>query len=78
MRITYDPEADVLLIRLGEEDPVRARDLWPDAVLHYDAENRLTEIEILSASKVCKPIAVEGATVEVLRPMTGQKRKAMP
>ena len=53
MKITYDSEADVLLVRLGKKPPARARDAWPDAVLHYDDEDKLTEIEVLNASLIC-------------------------
>lgn len=53
MKITYDPEADILLVRLGKKPPVRARDAWPDAVLHYDDEDKLTEVEVLNASLIC-------------------------
>ncbi|MBI2304009.1 MAG: DUF2283 domain-containing protein [Chloroflexi bacterium] len=53
MRISYDPKADVLLIRLAAKPPIRAKDLWPDAILHFDAEGKLAEIEVLHASAVC-------------------------
>lgn len=53
MRFTYDSEADVLLIKLGAKPPVRAKDAWPDAVLHYNEDGLLAEIEVLGASRVC-------------------------
>lgn len=47
------PKADVLLTKLGAKPLVRARDAWPDAVLHYDDEDKLTEVEVLHASLLC-------------------------
>ena len=48
--VTYDPEADALsiLFALG---PSEGEEVSPGVILHFDATNRIVEIEILSASK---------------------------
>lgn len=52
MKTSYDPKADVLLIRLGAKQPVQAKALWPDAILHFDEAGKLVQIEVLHASAV--------------------------
>ena len=50
MRITYDPEFDILYMRLGEADEVLSKDIDEDITLgHTDAQGRLIGIEVLSA-----------------------------
>ncbi len=52
MKITYDQEADVLLIVLKDATPVDADTLDNQHyIMHYDEQNQLVSIEILQASK---------------------------
>jgi uncharacterized protein YuzE len=50
--VTYDPQADALAIRFADGGPTEGEEVHPDVILHFDAENRVVEIEILRASKV--------------------------
>ncbi len=51
MKITYDQEADVLLIVLQDTVAVDADTLDKEHyIMHYDEQNQLVAIEILQAS----------------------------
>lgn len=50
MRMTYDPEADALAIDLLKGKTVRMAKLAPNVNVDFDAEGRLTSIEIQGAS----------------------------
>ncbi|NQS98869.1 MAG: DUF2283 domain-containing protein [candidate division Zixibacteria bacterium] len=52
MKITYDPEVDVLYIKFSDERPVDNIDIEED-IVSYDIDNNghLVGIEILGASK---------------------------
>jgi uncharacterized protein YuzE len=52
--MTYDPEADAVLIRLSDERPFEGEDAGP-LIVHYAKDGRVVEIEILGASKVLAP-----------------------
>jgi uncharacterized protein YuzE len=56
--ITYDPEADAVGIVFAD-GPSEGEEVRPGIILHFDAENRIVEIEILSASKILPPGAVD-------------------
>jgi uncharacterized protein YuzE len=56
--VTYDPQADALGIIFGP-GPSEGEEAYPGVILHFDAENRIVEIEILSASKTLAPGAVD-------------------
>jgi uncharacterized protein YuzE len=49
--VTYDPQADALDISFADV-PSEGEEVYPGVILHFDAENRVVEIEILGASKV--------------------------
>ena len=51
MKIIYEPDGDVLEIRLTEEDWVKAVDINPDTVAHLDLQGRLSSIEVFGASE---------------------------
>ena len=59
--VTYDPQADALGIIFGP-GPSEGEEAYPGVILHFDAENRNVEIEILSASKTLAPGAVDNRT----------------
>lgn len=50
MKITYDPEADVLYIQLTSKMPVESVDIEPGVFYEIDDEDHLVSIEILDAS----------------------------
>jgi len=53
MRITYDPEADAMYIRLLEGDfPCRNVEVTQDVTLDFGPGEKLVGIEILDASHV--------------------------
>jgi uncharacterized protein YuzE len=51
MRLTYDPEADILYLRLREAVIEESEEVAPNIVLDLDAGGRAVGIEIGSASK---------------------------
>jgi len=60
MKISYSPDADVLMIRLREGKPSDSKDIAEGIIVHLSARGRPLEIEILDASKVVqKKKAVE-------------------
>lgn len=60
MKVTYDPEIDVLSI-LWNDTPVEESDeAQPGVIMDYDADGNLIGIEILNASKrIDNPQSVE-------------------
>ncbi len=51
MKITYDPEGDVLYIQLREVTPADSTDIEPGVTVELDQEGHLVAIEVLDASK---------------------------
>ncbi len=49
--VTYDPEADALTISFGSATAVEGEEVHRDVILHFDAADRIVEIEVLRASK---------------------------
>ena len=60
--LTYDPQADALGI-VFVPGPSEGEEVSPGVILHFDAANRIVEIEILSASKRLAPGALAGLPV---------------
>jgi uncharacterized protein YuzE len=66
VKITYDPNVDVLYIRF-KDTRVSTRHVSDDIALDYDAHSRLAGIEIVDASAlIADPAALQGATFERL------------
>jgi Uncharacterized conserved small protein len=62
MKVTYDPEVDVLRILLNNAAIEESDEDKPGVILDYDASGNVVGIEILDASKrVENPRAVEYA-----------------
>ncbi len=60
MKLSYDPEVDVLTIRFNSVPVFESDEDKPGVILDYDAEGRVVGMEILDASKrVDNPQAVE-------------------
>jgi uncharacterized protein YuzE len=66
MRITYDPEYDLLYIKLGKAEKVLCKEVDEDIAFDMDSEGKLVGIEILSASEHLK--------LEILLPVELAKR----
>ena len=55
MKITYDPEADALYIRLREVQLADSMDVEEGVTVDLDSEGHIAGIEILDASKRMTP-----------------------
>ena len=51
MRITYDPQYDLLYLKISEAKKVICKEVDEDITFDIDAESKLVGIEIISASK---------------------------
>jgi uncharacterized protein YuzE len=51
LRILYDPEADVLVVKLREGAVADEELLDNDVIVGYDREGRVVYVEVLDASK---------------------------
>jgi uncharacterized protein YuzE len=62
VRVTYDPEVDVLRIVLSNSPIEESDEDKPGVILDYDKEGNIVGLEILDASKrVSNPRSVEYA-----------------
>ncbi len=62
MKVTYDPEVDVLRIILAETPVEESDEDKPGVILDYDDRGNLVGLEILNAStRIANPRSVEYA-----------------
>ena len=62
MKITYDPEVDVLCILLSDEPVEESDEDKPGIILDYDKDGNIVGLEVLDASKhVANPRSLEYA-----------------
>ena len=62
MKVTYDPEVDVLSILLSDAAVEESDEEKPGVILDYDSNGNVVSIEILDASKrMGNPLSVEYA-----------------
>ena len=62
MRLTYDPEVDVLRIVLAKSPVAESDEDKPGVILDYDHQGNLVGLEVLNASKrLANPLSVEYA-----------------
>ena len=62
MKVTYDPEVDVLRILLSDAPVEESDEDKPGVILDYDKDGNVVGLEILQASKrVANPRSVEYA-----------------
>jgi uncharacterized protein YuzE len=65
MKLTYDPEVDVLRIVLAETPVEESDEDKPGVILDYDHQGNLVGLEVLNASKrVGNPRSVEYAVTK--------------
>jgi uncharacterized protein YuzE len=50
MRMTCDPDADALMLRLSEAPVEESEEVAPNVVLDFDADGRIVGIEVLFVS----------------------------
>jgi len=50
MNSRYDPEADILYVRLAEAEIVESEEIRPGVVFDYDADGRIVAIEFQRAT----------------------------
>jgi uncharacterized protein YuzE len=51
MKVTYDPEVDVLRIRFSDRKVLESDEEKPGVILDYDQDGAIVGLEILQASK---------------------------
>jgi uncharacterized protein YuzE len=62
MKVTYDPDTDVLSIVLSDAPVQQSDEDKPGVILDYDAHGRVVGVEILDASRhVGNPMSIEYA-----------------
>ena len=66
MRITYDPEADALYIKLREATPRESMDIEEGVTVDLDNEGHVIGIEVLDASKRLTPEELTSVSYENL------------
>ena len=50
MRLTYDPDADALTLRMTDAPVESSEEVAPNVVLDFDAEGRVVGVEVLFVS----------------------------
>lgn len=59
MKITYSPDADVMIIQFRKGTPTDSKDIDEGVIVHLSAKGQPLEIEILDASTVIQKKDVE-------------------
>ena len=69
MKVTYDPEVDVLTVLLGDAPVAESDQDKPGVILDYDSYGNIVGFEILDASKrMTNPMSVEYTVAPLRRP----------
>jgi uncharacterized protein YuzE len=71
MRITYDPEGNVLYIELRAAEPANSRDLEEGITADLDAEGHIIGLEILDAKERLGEQSLSSISYEQLVPERG-------
>jgi uncharacterized protein YuzE len=64
MKVTIDPEADALYMRLSEKRIKDTEEVKPGIILDYDDKNNLVGIEILRISKRVPAATLKSVLIE--------------
>jgi uncharacterized protein YuzE len=67
MKLTVDPEADALYLRLNDAEIVDSEQVASGVVLDYDANDNVVGVELMHLSKCGGPVEVEKVVFEILR-----------
>ena len=67
MKLTIDPDADALYLRLSDSAIVDSEQVASGVVLDYDAHDNVVGVEVLHLSKRGGPVEVEKLVFEILR-----------
>ena len=68
MKLTYDPEVDILSVQLSDSPIAESDEAKPGVILDYDEAGVMVSFEILDASKhMVNPMSVEYAVTAPLR-----------
>jgi uncharacterized protein YuzE len=67
MKLTVDPEADALYLRLNDAEIMDSEQVASSVVLDYDANDNVVGVELLHLSKRGGPVEVEKLVFEILR-----------
>ena len=59
MKVTYDPEVDVLRIVFSEATVEESDEDKPGVILDYSKDGKIVAMEILEASKMTAPASVQ-------------------
>ena len=66
MRLTIDPKADALYLRLNEAQIVDSEQVGSGVVLDYDSQDNVVGVEMLNLSKRGNPVEIEKLVFETL------------
>jgi Uncharacterized conserved small protein len=64
MKVTIDPEADALYMRLSDTRIHDSEEVKPGVILDYDEKNNLIGIEILRVSERVPPASLKSVLIE--------------
>jgi uncharacterized protein YuzE len=72
MKLTIDPDADALYLRLNEAEIVDSEQVASGVVLDYDRDDNIVGVEVLHLSRRGSPIEVQKLVFETLKPQHGE------
>jgi uncharacterized protein YuzE len=67
MKLTVDPEADALYLRLTDTQIVDSEQVASGVIVDYDAKDNVVGVEMLHLSKRANPVDIDKLVFETLR-----------
>ncbi|MFZ1221245.1 MAG: DUF2283 domain-containing protein [Chthoniobacterales bacterium] len=67
MKLTVDPEADALYLRLNDAQILDSEQVASGVVLDYDAHDNIVGVELLHLSRRGNPVDIDKLVFETLR-----------
>ena len=67
MKLTIDPEADALYLRLNDAEILDSEQVASGVVLDYDAHDNIVGVEMLHLSSRGRPVELDKLVFETLR-----------